>query len=270
MGNNTVGKRSFHKSIDAILQSALDTLEADDGKSFEEKKKLIVQMLRDQENALTGRKRAEKATVKKSPAQIRAEFWTFGTEIKASDNIALRKVDEPDRDGFFALQKHYFHTPAILGQEAYRDMLWSEHTEQKSLALSVDHNGSYAGYCGIQDLSKEIWEISIELLPEKTSQGIGFAAITAMLDELRDRLGVIEYRIRIEPTNHASQRLFEKLGAEPNGVSELWVHDPEDLEEMEESNTNLIDDALISVAKKFSVEPRTLLSHVLEYKLTWL
>lgn len=270
MENNTVGKRSFYKSIDAILQSALDTLEADDGKTFEEKKKLVVQMLTEQQNALTGRKKVKISPEKKLPSQIRDEFWAFGEKIDAPGGVTLRTVKEADKDGFFTLQKHYSHTPAILEQEAYRNMLWSEHTEQKSLILSIDHNGSYAGYCGIQDLSREIWEISIELLPEKTAQGIGFVAISAMLDELRDRLGVIEYRIRIEPTNHASQRLFEKLGATPNGVSELWVHDPEGLEEMETSNTSLIDDALISVAKKFSVEPRTLLSHVLEYKLTWL
>lgn len=270
MENNTVGKRSFHKSIDAILQSALDTLEADDGKSFEEKKKLIVQMLTEQQNALTGRKKANISPDKKLPSQIRDEFWAFGEMINASGRVILRKVKESDKDGFFTLQKHYSHTPAMLEQEAYRNMLWSEHTEQKSLILSIEHHGSYSGYCGIQDLSKETWEISIELLPEKTSQGIGFVAISAMLDELRDRLGAIEYRIRIEPTNHASQRLFEKVGAAPNGVSELWVHDPEALEEMETSNTSLIDDALISVAKKFSVEPHTLLSHVLEYKLMWI
>ena len=121
----------------------------------------------------------------------------------------------------------------------------------------------------IQDLSKKVWEISIELLPENTNQGIGFDAISAMLNELRKRLGVFEYRVRIEPTNHASQRLFEKLGAIPNGISELWVHDQEDLAQLENDSMHLIDEALISVAKKFAVEPRTLLSHVLEYKLTW-
>ena len=38
---------------------------------------------------------------------------------------------------------------------------------------------------------------------------------------------------------------------------------------MENENLQLIDNALISVAEKLSVEPRTLLSHVLEYKLMW-
>ena len=100
-------------------------------------------------------------------------------------------------------------------------------------------------------------------------QGIGSIAIPAMLDELRDRLGVITYRIRIEPTNYVSQRLFEKLGAVPNGISELWLHDPDDLAQLEEEGMHLIDETLIAVAMKFDVEPRALLSHVLEYKLTW-
>ena len=82
-------------------------------------------------------------------------------------------------------------------------------------------------------------------------------------------MGKTKYRIRIEPTNQSSQRLFEKLGAVPNGVSELWVHDREDLDQLENDSLQLIDDTLTSVAEKFSVEPRTLLSHVLEYKLTW-
>lgn len=149
-------------------------------------------------------------------------------------------------------------------------MIWSEHTEQKSLMLSIEKDGIYAGYCGIQDLSANIWEISIELLPEYTNQGIGFAAITAILNALRDRLGVSEYRVRIDPKNHASQRLFEKLGAVPNGISELWIHDAQGLEQLEVENIHLIDDALTAVAKKFAVEPRALLSHVLEYKLIWL
>lgn len=38
---------------------------------------------------------------------------------------------------------------------------------------------------------------------------------------------------------------------------------------MEEENLTKIDDQLITVARKFNVEPRQLLSHVLEYKLHW-
>lgn len=269
MGNETVRKRSFKKSLDTILQNVLDLLEADDGKTFEEKKELAIQMLTEKEDALLASKLVDMAFAEKSAAQIRESFWNFGEEIPASNEIILRKVRESDREGFLALQKIYSSTPSMLAQEAYQNMVWSEHTEQKSLMLSIEQDQNYVGYCGIQDLSKPLWEISIELQPEKIRQGIGSAAIPAMLDALRERLGVTEYRIRIEPTNHASQRLFEKLGAVPNGISELWLHDPEDLDQLERDNMHLVDDALISVAEKFSVEPRMLLSHVLEYKLIW-
>lgn len=269
METATVKNRSMQKSMDSILQDALDILESDDGKSFEEKKALLLRMLSDKQDALLAGRLVDIAIAGKNAAQIRDSFWKFGKEIAAPNGITLRKVSTADRDVFLALQRCYSPTPAMLEQEAYQNMLWSEHTEQKSLMLSIYKHGVYVGYCGIQDLSKKIWEISVELLPKNTKQGIGYVAISAMLDTIRDRLGMTKYRVRIEPTNQSSQRLFEKLGAVPNGISELWVHDREDLDQLENDGLQLIDDTLIAVAEKFAVEPRKLLSHVLEYKLTW-
>lgn len=53
-------------------------------------------------------------------------------------------------------------------------------------------------------------------------------------------MGVKKFRVKIDADNYASQRLFEKLGAIPYGIAE-----------------------------QFGVEPRKLLSHVLEYELNW-
>lgn len=259
----------MQKSLNSVLQDALDILETDDGKSFEEKKALVLHMLTHKQNALVTSRVADMTAAENDAAQIRNSFWRFGDEIELLNGITLRKVTATDREGFLALQHFHSPTPSMLEYESYQNMLWCAHTEQKSLMLSIDKNGVYVGYCGIQDLSKGIWEISIELFPANTHQGIGFAAISEMLNALRDRLGVLKYRVRIEPTNHASQRLFEKLGAIPNGISELYLHDREDLEQLENDSLHLIDDALIRVAEKFAVEPRTLLSHVLEYQLTW-
>lgn len=49
----------------------------------------------------------------------------------------------------------------------------------------------------------------------------------------------------------------------------LWIHDQEMLRQCEEDNLHHIDDNIIAVAEKFGVEPRKLLSHVLEYTLKW-
>lgn len=269
MKNKSVSKRVMQKRLDDVLQNVVDIFEAEDGRSFEEKKKLALSSLTDQQDALLGKCLVDMATHQNTAQQLRESFWAFGEEIALPDDLLLRNVRESDKENFLSLQNVYSLMRSMLCHEAYRDMIWSEHWEQKSLMLSIEKGGSYAGYCGIQDLSANVWEISIELMPEYTHQGIGFAAISAMLNVLRERLGISEYRVRIDPQNHASQRLFEKLGAVPNGISELWIHDTQGLEQLEAENMHLIDDALVLVAQKFAVEPRELLSHVLEYKLIW-
>ena len=47
------------------------------------------------------------------------------------------------------------------------------------------------------------------------------------------------------------------------------LHKEEDIRKSEEENLQEIDDKLMEVAEKFGVEPRKLLSHVLEYRLEW-
>lgn len=103
MGNETVRKRSFKKSLDIILQNVLDLLEADDGKTFEEKKELAIQMLTEKEDALLASKLVDMAFAEKSAAQIRESFWNFGEALPASNEIILRKVRESDREVFLAL-----------------------------------------------------------------------------------------------------------------------------------------------------------------------
>lgn len=269
MKNKSVSKRVMQKRLDDVLQNVVDIFEAEDGRSFEEKKKLALSSLTNQQDALLGKCLADIATHQNTAQQLWKSFWAFGVEIALPDDLLLRNVRESDKEAFLSLQNVYSLMRSMLCHEAYRNMIWSEHTEQKSLMLSIEKGGIYSGYCGIQDLSANVWEISIELLPEYTHQGIGFAVISAMLNALRERLGSSEYRVRIDPQNHASQRLFEKLGAVPNGISELWIHDAQGLAQLESENMHLINDALVLVAQKFAVEPRELLSHVLEYKLIW-
>ena len=157
----------------------------------------------------------------------------------------------------------------MLNEQAYCDMAWNEHVEPKALMLTISKDGSYVGYCGIKSTAEENWEIAIELLPQWVNQGIGYQAITAMIDAIATRLGVSSFRVRIDPGNRASQKLFEKLGAQPNGVSEFLIHDQAALEKVEEDNLHFIDENLIALAAQFDVEPRKLLSHVLEYTLTY-
>lgn len=199
--------------------------------------------------------------------QTKDRFWAGGNIVCEKPSITMRRVNASDQTGFLQLQQEYSSVRSLLVDDAYRLKVWNEHNESTALMLSIAHEEQYVGYCGIKDTSKAPWEIVIELLPEWTHRGIGRATISAMVNAIKTRLGVSEFRVRIDPTNTASQRLFEKLGAMPNGISEFILHDAEEIQQCEELNLPLIDDALVAVARKFDVEPRKLLSHVLEYRL---
>lgn len=100
-------------------------------------------------------------------------------------------------------------------------------------------------------------------------QGIGYNALKIFLSEMKSRVQKREFRVKIDSDNYASQGLFEKLGAVPYGIAEFMLHKEEDIRKCEEENLQEIDDKLMEVAEKFGVEPRKLLSHVLEYRLEW-
>lgn len=256
-------------AIEETIQEALDILEADDGKSFEEKKEALIKHLqKHQEPVLIGAL-ADLATADKAGQQIKDNFWSFG-EITCPDrNIILRNVSAADREGYLLMQREYSLMKHMLNEPVYCEMVWNEQLDPKALMLTITMGSEYVGYCGIKNTTEAAWEIAIEILPQWTKAGIGYIALSGMLTAIKARLGIAQFRVRIDPSNYASQRLFDKLGAVPNGISEFLIHDQNALEKCEEENLHLIDEHLRTVADKFGVEPRKLLSHVLEFTLQW-
>ena len=200
---------------------------------------------------------------------LKDKFWRYGEITRKHDAIQIRKVMDSDKDKYIDLQKETSVVKSMLQEKAYQNMLWKEHIQDKSLMFTIEVDGEYAGFCGINNLALENWEIAIELLKNYRNRGVGYIAVGIMLTEIKTRLGVKDFRVKIDSDNNASQRLFEKLGATPYGIAEFMLHKEEDILRCEEENINEINDRLIQTAKKFSVEPRKLLSHVLEYDLNW-
>lgn len=267
MGNRSVGENVKRAMAKVMLDEALRMIDSDESKtiSLEE---LVAHM--NQFMADPPAEKVEKAVNDDAVGQkLKNQFWSFGNISCKSGELLLREVLDSDKNGYLQLQQVYSPFRSLLQDESFCEKIWRDHTDHTALILSIVKDGAYVGYCGIKDLSKEQWEISIELLPRWTHQGIGSVVIPAMLDALEDRLSVDYFRVRIEPTNIASQGLFEKLGAQPNGISRFILQSEEEIQQCEETNLSLIDDTLIAVAQKFDVEPRKLLSHVLEYRLCW-
>ena len=76
-----------------------------------------------------------------------------------------------------------------------------------------------------------------------------------------------EFSSRVDADNLATQKLMEKLGFQPYGLSEFLLHKEEDQLAAEEEYKDRLDERYMALAEKFHVEPRKLLSHVLEYRI---
>ena len=270
MDKESFAEYAVKSSLEATLQEALDILDADDGKSFEEKREAVINHLQKHRDPVLVDALADLAIADKIGQQNKDKFWSFGEVHCPGSDFILRKASDADREGYLALQQEYCIMKSMLKEESYCDMIWNEHLEPKALMLTITKAGTYIGYCGIKNTTQKPWEISVELLPQWTNRGIGRIAIPAMMTAIYERLGEMEYRVRIDPGNVPSQKLFEKLGAVPNGISEFLIHDQAVLEQCEDEHLSNIDERLVALSEKFHVEPRKLLSHVLEYTLTYL
>ena len=269
MGEKNLSHKTMKIHMESAIQKVLDIFEAEDGKSFEEKKKTVIAYIETQEDKLLAERVLKAAINDETGKHIKEKFWSVGNISKSDEHICLRMVQESDKNNFLELQNETCIVKSMFKEESYQNMMWNEHIQDKSMMFTIEVDGEYAGYCGINNLSRENWEIAIELLSRFRNKSIGYTAISIMLSEIKSRLGIDYFRAKIDADNYASQRLFEKLGAMPYGIAEHMLHKEEDITRCEEENLEEIDDKLIQVAEKFGVEQRKLLSHVLEYELNW-
>lgn len=126
-------------------------------------------------------------------------------------------------------------------------------------------------YCEISKLKLrkqvDLWEIGIEFLQEYCHMGYGTAALRLFLSVITDITGKTQFQTLVETDNILSQKLMEKLGARLVDIYDYVFHSEEGAEVFEEEHLNEITDRMVELAEEIGVEPRKLLSHVLDYRL---
>ncbi len=192
-------------------------------------------------------------------------------EILAENNkVVLKTVSDEDYEGYMEVFYECSFMKSAFKEGAFKENLWKTFLSDTAANYTIfdKATGEYVGYCGIKNLNAENWELVIELLEKYRSQGFGYHALVAMLNALTALTGKTIYRSRVDADNYISQSLMRKLGAKPNGISEMFIHG-EALHKFQEENKNLIDDKLKRLAKEFNVAPIDLIGHVLEFRIEW-
>ena len=193
-----------------------------------------------------------------------------GQLLAENDMVILRTISDEDYEDYMKVSYECAIMKSAFKEDAFKKDLWESFLFDTAANFSIFDKvtGEYVGYCGIKNLSAENWELVIELLKKYRHRGYGYHALVVMLNTLTELTGKTTYRSRVDSDNYASQNLMKKLGAKPNGISEMFIHG-EDLRKFQEENKDLIDDKLRKLAKEFHVAPIDLIGHVLEFRIDW-
>lgn len=131
MDKSEISKDVKKNIVNMVLQDALDILDADDGKPFEEKRAAVIELLTQKDNTEASQLLVECAIADKEGSEIKTAFWKFGFIIPASETIFLRPVEPNDRASFLSLQSTNSLLQSMEEKEPFLDLVWREHNEDK-------------------------------------------------------------------------------------------------------------------------------------------
>lgn len=200
--------------------------------------------------------------------------WDFSKEktqkvFVEDDVIFLRPVCTEDYDSYIQCAREN----SDLGSKFYdndencRDFwedLWKEESFWCGIIRKKDQK--FIGYCGIKNTTYNIWEVGLELLIDSRNRGYGYRTINLFLNKISEITTEDQFQCLVEVDNIACQLLMKKMHARLIDIQE-WLFNEEEALEFEEGHLDEIDDHMIELAEYLEVEPRKLLSHVLDYRI---
>ena len=200
--------------------------------------------------------------------------WDFSKEkekdiFSEDEIILLRGYREEDNDFIRQIKKENSYNPEEYDNDEFWNMssMWLRRRNSFLCSVINKKDNQFIGYILIKDTSRNLWEIAIELLADHCNKGYGFRALSAFLPVVSKLTGKKQFQALVEVDNLPSQRLMEKSGARLIDLYDYAFHgDEEKAAAFEESHLDRITDRIIDLANQIGVEPRKLLSNVLDYR----
>lgn len=214
-----------------------------------------------------------KKELNKNKESSKGELWDFGIEktqdlLTEDDVLELKPLTADYYDLYIKTRYAYLK---YKYNPLYRKLRINEITSDEVFFAAAirKKDNAYIGYVGIKDTTEELWEIAVELLPEYCNNGYGYKTLRLFLKKIAEitENSKMQFRALVEVENIASQKLMRKLGGKLTGIYNYVFHNKDKAKEFEEEHLNEITDHMTELAKELNVEPRKLLSHVLDYRI---
>lgn len=200
--------------------------------------------------------------------------WDFSKEkasslFAAGNGLILRPMKESDARFYCHIHNQWLSMTTSIPEEAYIPYMMEDYNRDNALfcVVSTEADSTDIGYVAIKDTSCDLWELAVELDAPYCGKGFGSAAIQLFLDKVSRLTGKTQFQALVEPDNYICQHCMKKAGAEFAGLYNLSFESETEAAEFTESNLDLITNDIIQLASELHVEPRDLLTHVLEYRI---
>lgn len=212
--------------------------------------------------------------IEKLKAGPNGKVWDFSKEramdIFAEDDvILLRNCKDSEKEKYIQVKKENTDDPEFYDNESAADSTWKMFKEEKSFCCTIirKSDDEFIGYISIKDTKSNLWEIAIELLQEHCHKGYGSRAIALFLPAISKITNKAQFQALVETDNIPSQLLMEKLGARLIDIYDYTFQgDEEAATAFEEKYMYEITERMVILAEQIGVEPRKMLSHVLDYR----
>lgn len=138
--------------------------------------------------------------------------------LEEDEAIIIRPMQEKDKDDFALIKKNGYEYPegSEVAVNEYYDSLWSATKARKSFYCAIVNKAAnhMIGFLSINNLSKDLWEIGIDIEKGFRQKGIGSRALKMFTGSLNKRTERKEFQCQVEVSNTASQALMKRIGAE--------------------------------------------------------
>ena len=181
--------------------------------------------------------------------------------------IELRKIKDIDREIYIELANEVWVNKKMLQDEKHNDLLWKTMFSDTEMHYAILMKHQICGFASIMKLDKEVQEIGIELFRKYHHQGIGYIALTQLLQICKREYNILKIQSKVYADNFPSILLMKKIGGVPCGITRNLCIAKHLQLEFQKNNKDLISDNVKEVAKLFGVKPEMLISNLLLFQI---
>lgn len=200
--------------------------------------------------------------------------WDFSREkglaiFVQSAELIIKNIQETEKEKYVQIKIENSDTPQLYQDEEFCKSVWKDTQEENAFCCSVIRKADqkFLGYVALKNTAANLWEVAIEFLNEYCHQGYGTEVLKLFLPTIAHITGKTQFQALVEVDNIPSQKLMEKLGARLIDIYDYAFNgDEEAAEAFEAQHLGEITDRMVEQAGQLGVEPRKMLSHVLDYR----